>query len=31
VLFRDQVIAKALYDTGASHNCINEKLLERLK
>jgi aspartate/methionine/tyrosine aminotransferase len=30
VLFREQVIAEALYDTGASHNCISEKLLEKL-
>ena len=32
MLFRDQVVAQALYDMGASsHNCISEKLLERLK
>ena len=31
VLFRDHVVAQALYDTGASHNCISEKLLEKLK
>jgi len=30
VLFRDQVVAEALYDTGASHNCIREKLVEKL-
>jgi hypothetical protein len=26
VLFKDHVVAEALYHTGASHNCISEKL-----
>ena len=31
VLFRNPVVTHALYDTGASHNCVSEALLEKLK